>query len=312
MSSPGRAALNPRVDARLCRRPPRWRVPFTPSHAVVALPFVRTPLPFGAVAVGSMAPDVPLFFPVGVTYEQTHGFPSLLLFSVPVAVLLYLVWRVLLRPAARALLPTSIGSRLPTSWDASGLGYRPEGGQGPVPGDGTGPGTDPGTGSGAGLARTAPWALLALVLGVLTHVFWDAFTHPDRFGSTLIPALAQPWGPLVGTQWAQYVSSLGGLVVLGIAAVRYLRRTAPTTTPETAAPVPAARIRLVFWASLAAALVAGVVIVAATRGLPTDVHTAKSFTFFAGTLAGALVLVATAVAAVAVQLIRARAHPRRA
>jgi hypothetical protein len=275
-------------------------VPFTPSHAVVALPFVRTPLPFGAVAVGSMAPDVPLFFPVGVTYEQTHGFPSLLLFSVPVAVLLYLVWRVLLRPAARALLPTWIGSRLPTSWDARG--------------DEPGPGSGPrgGAGSGPGLARTAPWALVALVLGVVTHVLWDAFTHPDRFGSTLIPALAEQWGPLVGTQWAQYVSSAGGLVVLGIAAARYLRRTPPTTTPGTAALVSAARIRLVFWASLAAALVAGVVIVAATRGLPTDVHTAKSFTFFAGTLAGALVLVATAVAAVAVQLIRARAHPRRA
>lgn len=265
-------------------------MPFTPSHAVVALPFVRTPLPFGAVAVGSMAPDVPLFFPVGVTYEQTHGFPSLLLFSVPVAVLLYLVWRLLLRPAARALLPTSIGSRLPTSWDSHG----------PVPGDGS----DPGTGSGAGLARTAPWALLALVLGVVTHVLWDAFTHPDRFGSTLVPALAERWGPLVGTQWAQYASSLGGLVVLAIAAARYLRRTPPAPPSSRPATVSTRRIRLAFWGSLIAALVAGVVVVASTRGLPTDVHTAKSFTFFAGTLAGALVLVATAVAAVAVQLAR--------
>lgn len=277
-------------------------MPFTPSHAVVALPFVRTPLPFGAVAVGSMAPDVPLFFPVGVTYEQTHGFPSLLLVSVPVAVLLYLVWRVLLRPAARALLPTSIGSRLPTSWDL----------RGPVPGDGTGSGTGPGIGSGAHLARTAPWALVALVLGVITHVLWDAFTHPDRFGSTLIPALAEQWGPLVGTQWAQYVSSLGGLVVLGIAAVRYLRRTPPLVASPTPGTVSTARIRHVFWASLGAALVAGVVIVAATRGLPTDVHTAKSFTFFAGTLAGALVLVATAVAAVVVQLARSTARTRQA
>lgn len=273
-------------------------MPFTPSHAVVALPFVRTPLPFGAVAVGSMAPDVPLFFPVGVTYEQTHGFPSLLLFSGPVAVLLYLVWRVLLRPAARALLPASIGARLPTSWDSHG----------PVPGDGS----DPGTGSGAGLARTAPWALLALVLGVVTHVLWDAFTHPDRFGSTVIPALAQQWGPLVGTQWAQYVSSLGGLVVLGIAAVRYLRRTPPRASVDGPATVPTRRIRHAFWVSLGAALVAGVVIVAVSRGLPADVHTAKSFTFFAGTLAGALVLVTTAVASVAVHRIRARAHPRRA
>lgn len=261
-------------------------MPFTPSHAVVALPFVRTPLPFGAVAVGSMAPDVPLFFPVGVTYEQTHGFPSLLLFSVPVAVLLYLVWRLLLRPAARALLPTSIGAHLPASWDGR------EAGRVPV------------AGSGAGLARTAPWALLALVLGVVTHVLWDAFTHPDRFGSTLVPALAERWGPLVGTQWAQYASSLGGLVVLAIAAARYLRRTPPAPPSSRPATVSTRRIRLAFWGSLIAALVAGVVVVASTRGLPTDVHTAKSFTFFAGTLAGALVLVATAVAAVAVQLAR--------
>jgi len=261
-------------------------VPFTPSHAVVALPFVRTPLPFGAVAVGSMAPDVPLFFPVGVTYEQTHGFPSLLLFSVPVAVLLYLVWLLLLRPAARALLPTSIGSRLPASWDGREAG--------PVPG----------AGSRTGLVRSVPWALLALVLGVVTHVLWDAFTHPDRFGSTLVPALAERWGPLVGTQWAQYASSLGGLVVLAIAAARYLRRTPPAPPSSRPATVSTRRIRLAFWGSLIAALVAGVVVVASTRGLPTDVHTAKSFTFFAGTLAGALVLVATAVAAVAVQLAR--------
>ena len=39
----------------------RARMPFTPSHAVVALPFVRTPLVPAAIAVGAMAPDLPLF-----------------------------------------------------------------------------------------------------------------------------------------------------------------------------------------------------------------------------------------------------------
>lgn len=36
-------------------------MPFTPSHAIVALPFVRSPLAPAAVAVGAMAPDLPLF-----------------------------------------------------------------------------------------------------------------------------------------------------------------------------------------------------------------------------------------------------------
>jgi hypothetical protein len=247
-------------------------VPFTPSHAVVALPFLRGPLPVGAVAVGSMAPDVPLFFPVGVTYEQTHAFPSLLLVSVPVGLLLYLVWLWVLRPAAGTLLPPVVGSRLPPDWSV------------------------PGTASGAG----ALWASLAVAVGVMTHVGWDEFTHPGRSGSSLVPALAESWGPFVGTQWAQYGSSVGGLVVLAVAAGRYLRR-APVAAP----PQPS-RTRTAFWALVAVALVAGPVVVALTRGLPGDVATAKSATFFAGTASGAMILLLAVGASLVVQLVRRR------
>ncbi len=59
-------------------------MPFTPIHAIVALPFARTPLPAGAVAVGAMAPDLPLFFPWVGSYELTHGFPGVLWLSLPV------------------------------------------------------------------------------------------------------------------------------------------------------------------------------------------------------------------------------------
>ncbi|WP_262927685.1 DUF4184 family protein [Microbacterium sp. NIBRBAC000506063] len=48
-------------------------MPFTPSHAVVALPFVRTPLLPAAIAVGAMAPDLPLFLRgTPLTYQVTH------------------------------------------------------------------------------------------------------------------------------------------------------------------------------------------------------------------------------------------------
>ena len=33
-------------------------MPFTPSHAVVALPFIRSPLVPAAIAVGAMTPDL--------------------------------------------------------------------------------------------------------------------------------------------------------------------------------------------------------------------------------------------------------------
>jgi hypothetical protein len=48
-------------------------MPFTVSHAVVALPFVRTPLLPAAIAIGAMTPDLPLFVRgTPVSYQLTH------------------------------------------------------------------------------------------------------------------------------------------------------------------------------------------------------------------------------------------------
>ena len=49
-------------------------MPFTPSHAVVALPFVRTPLVPAAIAIGAMTPDLPLFVrALPLDYGVTHS-----------------------------------------------------------------------------------------------------------------------------------------------------------------------------------------------------------------------------------------------
>src|SRR5215207_10039344 len=55
-------------------------MPFTPSHMAAALPFVRTPLIPSAIAIGTMAPDVPYFVPLGVARASVdaarrHGRP---------------------------------------------------------------------------------------------------------------------------------------------------------------------------------------------------------------------------------------------
>ena len=80
-------------------------MPFTPSHAVVALPFVGTRLVPAAIAVGAMAPDLPLFVrssPLG--YARTHDL-AWLPATVLLALVLLLVWRSILRPASRELAP---------------------------------------------------------------------------------------------------------------------------------------------------------------------------------------------------------------
>jgi hypothetical protein len=96
-------------------------VPFTPSHAVVALPFIRTPLVPAAIAIGAMAPDLPLFVRgVGLNYSFTHTFANVVWTAV-LAFVLFVVWRAVLRPAVPELSPRWLAARLPEDWDEGGV-----------------------------------------------------------------------------------------------------------------------------------------------------------------------------------------------
>ena len=236
-------------------------MPFTVSHAVVALPFARSPIPFGAVAVGSMAPDLPLFFAAAPPYAVTHGFPGVLVTTVPLAIVLYAIWRLLLRPASLRLLPSPPA------------------------------------------LREALLIVVALVLGVVTHVVWDAFTHPGRFGSTLVPLLAEEWGPLAGTQWLQYASSVGGLTVIAVVGMRYVARTAP----EPVRVLP--RLRAALGIAILLAATGSAAVALAEAGVPSTITELRAFAFDAGTSAGAAILVVTGVAACVALIVTPRPAP---
>ena len=96
-------------------------MPFTPSHALVALPFIRTPLVPAAIAIGAMTPDLPLFVRgVGLNYSFTHTFGNVV-WTALLAFALFLIWRVVLRPAVPELVPLWLARRLPDDWDDRGL-----------------------------------------------------------------------------------------------------------------------------------------------------------------------------------------------
>jgi hypothetical protein len=189
-------------------------MPFTPSHAVVALPFLRTPLAPAAIAVGAMAPDLPLFVRgLPLHYGRTHD-----LLWLPATVLLalglLLVWRCALRPAARELSPRWLAARLPESWDDTAgaaaretLAVRRRGGAGSLV-------------SGRGMMLL----VVSLLLGVVSHIVWDLFTHAGRWGVTVLPALQEQWGPYEGFRWLQHGSSVLGLAIIGVWAIAWLRR----------------------------------------------------------------------------------------
>ena len=86
-------------------------MPFTPSHAVVALPFVRTPLLPAAIAIGAMTPDLPLFLRgTPLSYQATHTNVAL---STAIEFVLLVLWYAPLRPAVRELAPLAVARRLP-------------------------------------------------------------------------------------------------------------------------------------------------------------------------------------------------------
>lgn len=216
-------------------------MPFTPSHAVVALPFVRTPLIPAAIAIGAMTPDLPLYLRgTPVTYQLTH---TNLVVAGLVALGLLVVWWAVLRPAVRELSPRWLAVRLPATWDAVAL-------------DVVGTVRRPRTGAGHPVWREALslGALIAvsLLLGVASHVVWDAFTHEGRWGVEVFPALAEQWGPFAGYKWLQHASTVLGLAVVFCWMAVWLRHRRPAASVPRLLP---GAVRGAWWLSLPVILI---------------------------------------------------------
>ena len=256
-------------------------MPFTPSHAVVALPFLRTPLVPAAIAIGAMAPDLPLFFRVGISYGTTHDWLGMLWTSLPIALALLVLWRTLIRELVPSLSPRWLRMRWPREWSHGSRAGWHSLWSGGVPG---------------GLLLVA-----SLLIGIASHILWDLFTHPGRWGSELLPGLASAWGPLDGTQWLQYLSSAFGLVVLAIWGGLWLRRREPVE-PAAAAP---AWLAPAFWIVVGLALLVPAILEYLAHRIP-DTGALSQALFRWGTAAGATILIAGLAASVVAAVWRSR------
>ncbi|MGW3015479.1 DUF4184 family protein [Streptomyces longwoodensis] len=218
-------------------------MPFTLSHAAAVLPAVRADgsgrarLVPAVLVAGSFAPDMTYYaasaVPGGMEFGAvTHSLPGVFTVDVLIAWLLVGLW-LLVREPLVALLPRARQGR-PAAL----------------------------TRCGAPRARVRPSLLLrwyaCAVLGALTHVFWDAFTHHDRWGVRLFPVLDTQVAGSPLYWYLQYGGSALAALVIAAFVTRALRRS-PAGGPV-GVPALSARER---WGALA--LIGGCALVAAVR-----------------------------------------------
>jgi Domain of unknown function (DUF4184) len=195
-------------------------VPFTVSHVSAVMPgyrlFSRAHV-FSAAVIGSMVPDFGFLLPRDPARVETHSLMALFTFCLPVGLMAYWLTQLLIKPALLEALPDGPYLRL--------RGSHPS----------------------ASLAHLTTWFKVstAILLGALTHIAWDEFTHEETRADRMFPFL-QDFGPDVAGhrlqlyRWLQFGSSVVGLVVVLIALAVWVRhaqlaRTGPSPTRRIAA-----------------------------------------------------------------------------
>ena|SRR5215471_1877330 len=173
-------------------------MPFTPAHAAAAWPVrkILVRLPLSALIIGTLSPDFEYFLRLVPVTRWAHTPAGIVFFCVPVSIVVWLVFRRLIRPAVLDVLPPglakALGSPL-TSWS---------------------------------------WAIVAVLVGALTHVAWDGFTHQHDWAVNAWPVLQTQVAPqqLPGVRWyklLQNLSSAGGLIVLAAWVATWVRSQPP-------------------------------------------------------------------------------------
>ena len=175
-------------------------MPFTVSHAVAALPFLRTPLPVAALVVGTMAPDLPYFLPLGIPRDFSHSLLGAVTVDLAVGVVVLVAWIFLLRAPLLDYAPSWLRDRMPARERATVL-----------------------------------WTLLALVVGAFTHLAIDTVTHEGSLDAVL-PVMALEIGPYSVANYVHFVISCAGAAILAIWVRRWVQRTPRREAPDRESP----------------------------------------------------------------------------
>lgn len=180
-------------------------MPFTLSHAAVAIPLARRGLILSAVAIGSMAPDFEYFLRLSMNSRWGHTPAGILGFTLPVSLLALWSFHALLKRPLLALLPEAHRTRLLPF--AGRFAFAPAG----------------------RFLRI----LASVGIGIASHLLFDAWTHDHGRVVETWALLRQPlldWPayrlPVYDVMQAGLSSLM--LLAIGVQYWAWFRRTGPT------------------------------------------------------------------------------------
>lgn len=132
-------------------------MPFTFSHPAVVLPFwkiSRKYLSFTGLIVGSMVPDFEFFLKMKTGPNVGHHFFGIFFFDIPLALILCFIFHKFLKRPLFIYSPDWFGRRVTKYIDFDWPLYA---------------------------LRHILVVIISIIVGIITHLFFDAFTHHDGF-----------------------------------------------------------------------------------------------------------------------------------
>ena len=182
-------------------------MPFTASHIIAALPLnnrcgatLSKYTALSPLVIGSMTPDIAYITPFLVHQRvDSHSLLGIYLFCIPMGLTIYFLYHYLMAPVWFSLFPSGLKKRLDS--DLS-IGKLPD-----IP---------------------SHVLLISLILGALTHIIWDYFTHQSGIPQ-VVPWMNTPLTSIDGYdimpyRVLQHLSSLIGLGILLTIIYRWYKR----------------------------------------------------------------------------------------
>jgi hypothetical protein len=163
-------------------------MPFTFSHPAIILPFIRNKkLSATGLIIGSMCPDFEYFIRMKVQSNISHTFLGLLLFNLPLGFLVALLFHETIKRNLIENLPPFFQNKLTTLKNMKWIGY---------------------------LKANLFYVLISILIGALSHIFWDAFTHESGYFVQKTPILSYKRSNIPFYKILQHLSSLIGLLFI--------------------------------------------------------------------------------------------------
>ena len=142
-------------------------MPFTFSHPAIVLPFTYLPRKWFSLTgliVGSLVPDFEYFITMRLHSSYSHSILGIFWFDLPLGLLLAFIFHNVLRESLINNLPKFLKSRLSTYNQFDWNSY-----------------------------LKANWLVIviSILIGTVSHIFWDSFTHSDGYFVKTIPELTK-------------------------------------------------------------------------------------------------------------------------